>query len=166
LILTYIVYKLAFFLVNNLLHSAWSQSVTDYLQQVAYNFASEGCLQPTYWLYVQAHKQTYYTENTKLKKTKRDKTKKTIYRNRKTNYLSTYKGSEKEKNGSWWENAKTLDIIVCLNSYIDFFSFYLFSLIWFLIFFSFSWTIKRHVNTITWCIIWCNIIGLEHSRRN
>ena len=28
------------FLVNNLLHSAWLQSVADYPQQVAYNFSS------------------------------------------------------------------------------------------------------------------------------
>ena len=36
------------------------------------------------------------SENTESKETKRDETEKTIYRNRKANYLSAYKGSEEE----------------------------------------------------------------------
>ena len=38
----------------------------------------------------------------------RDKTKKTIYRNRKARYLSTHKGSEEERGYFWEEKTKTL----------------------------------------------------------
>jgi len=44
-----------------------------------------------------------------------------------------------------------------------------FDLIFLFLFFSvsfISWMIKRHMIMVTWCITWCNIIGLECSRRN
>jgi len=43
-----------------------------------------------------------------LEKTERNKTEKTIYRNRKVNYLNTYKGLEKGEDHSLGEKAKAL----------------------------------------------------------
>jgi len=46
---------------------------------------------------------TYSTKNTEFKKTE-----KTIYRNKKANYLSTYRGSERGKGYSWKKKTKML----------------------------------------------------------
>jgi len=44
-----------------------------------------------------------------LKETKKDKTEKTIYRNRKANYLSIHRGLKRKKDHSWKEKAKALE---------------------------------------------------------
>ena len=36
----------------------------------------------------------------------------------------------------------------------------------FILFYFISWTMKRHMTTVIWCITWCGVIGLKHDGRN